>query len=182
LKVIARAGVGLDNVDLDAATQKGIIVMNTPGGNTVSTAEHTFSMILALSRNIPLANASMKKAEWKRSKFMGVEVFGKVLGIVGFGRIGSNVAKKAISFGMKVLAFDPFLSRDGQLVGFAAQREVKVDIQQYPLLSWTWKVNRLRRAVISAKGKPMTRRPSSSLPSIAARPSFTFGTRQRRRV
>ena len=112
LKVIGRAGVGLDNVDLEAATQKGVIVMNTPAGNTVSTAEHTMSMILSLSRNIPQANASMKKGEWKRSKFMGVELYGKILGIVGFGRIGSEVAKRALSFGMKILAFDPFLSKE----------------------------------------------------------------------
>lgn len=112
LKVIGRAGVGLDNVDLEAATQKGIIVMNTPGGNTVSTAEHSMSMILALSRNIPQASLSTKKGEWKRSKFMGVELYGKVLGIVGFGRIGSEVARRALSFGMRVLAFDPFLSRE----------------------------------------------------------------------
>jgi D-3-phosphoglycerate dehydrogenase len=111
LKIIGRAGVGLDNVDLDAATQKGIIVMNTPAGNTISTAEHTVSMILALSRNIPQANASMKQGEWKRSKFMGVELYNKTLGIVGFGRIGSEVARRALSFGMKVLAYDPFLSR-----------------------------------------------------------------------
>jgi len=112
LRVIGRAGVGLDNVDLEAATQKGIIVMNTPAGNTISTAEHTVSMILALSRNIPQANASVKSGEWKRSKFMGVELYGKVLGIVGFGRIGREVAKRALSFGMKVLAYDPFLSRE----------------------------------------------------------------------
>lgn len=112
LKVIGRAGVGLDNVDLEAATQKGIIVMNTPGGNTISTAEHTMSMILSLSRNIPQANISTKKGEWKRSKFMGVELYGKVLGIVGLGRIGTEVAKRSISFGMKVLAYDPFLSRE----------------------------------------------------------------------
>ena len=112
LKVIGRAGVGLDNVDLEAATQKGIIVMNTPAGNTISTAEHTFSMILALSRNIPQADASTKKGEWKRSKFMGVELYNKALGIIGFGRIGSEVAKRALSFGMKVLAYDPFLSRE----------------------------------------------------------------------
>lgn len=110
LKVIGRAGVGLDNVDLEAATQKGIIVMNTPGGNTISTAEHTVSMILALSRNIPQANSSTKKGEWKRSKFMGVELYGKLLGVVGFGRIGKEVAKRALSFGMKVLAYDPYLS------------------------------------------------------------------------
>lgn len=112
LKVIGRAGVGLDNVDLEAATQKGIIVMNTPGGNTISTAEHTMSMILALSRNIPQAAASTKKGEWKRSKFMGVELYGKALGVVGLGRIGKEVAKRALSFGMKILAYDPFLSRE----------------------------------------------------------------------
>jgi len=112
LKVIGRAGVGLDNVDLEAATQKGIIVMNTPAGNTTSTAEHTMSMILALSRNIPQANASTKKGEWKRSKFMGVELYNKILGIVGLGRIGSEVAKRCLSFGMKILAYDPFLSRE----------------------------------------------------------------------
>jgi D-3-phosphoglycerate dehydrogenase len=112
LKVIGRAGVGLDNVDLDAATAKGIIVMNTPAGNTISTAEHTFSMILSLSRKIPQASFSMKNKEWKRSKFMGVEVYNKVLGIVGFGRIGKEVAKRALSFEMKVLAYDPFLSKE----------------------------------------------------------------------
>ncbi|MDD3345535.1 MAG: phosphoglycerate dehydrogenase [Candidatus Omnitrophica bacterium] len=112
LKVVGRAGVGLDNVDLEAATQKGVIVMNTPAGNTISTAEHTFSMILALSRNIPQASSSTKKGEWKRSKFMGVELYGKTLGIAGFGRIGSEVAKRALSFGMRVLAYDPFLSAE----------------------------------------------------------------------
>ncbi len=112
LKVIGRAGVGLDNVDLESATQKGIIVMNTPAGNTISTCEHTMSMILALSRNIPQANASTKKGEWKRSKFMGIELYGKILGIVGFGRIGKEVAKRALSFGMKVIIYDPFLSRE----------------------------------------------------------------------
>jgi D-3-phosphoglycerate dehydrogenase len=104
--------VGLDNVDLEAATQKGIIVMNTPAGNTISTAEHTLSMLLALSRNIPQANASVKRGEWKRSKFMGVELYNKILGIIGLGRIGSEVARRALSFGMKVLAYDPFLSRE----------------------------------------------------------------------
>ncbi len=112
LKVIGRAGVGLDNVDLEAATQKGVIVMNTPAGNTISTAEHAVSMILSLSRNIPQANSSTKKGEWKRSKFMGVELYGKTLGIVGFGRIGREVAKRAFSFEMKVLAYDPFLSKE----------------------------------------------------------------------
>jgi D-3-phosphoglycerate dehydrogenase len=110
LKIIGRAGVGLDNVDVDAASKKGIIVINTPGGNTISTAEHTFSMILALSRSIPQADLSMKKGEWERKKFMGVELYGKVLGIVGLGRIGTEVARRALSFNMKVLAYDPYLS------------------------------------------------------------------------
>jgi D-3-phosphoglycerate dehydrogenase len=112
LKVIGRAGVGLDNVDLKAATGKGIMVMNTPAGNTVSTAEHTMSMLLALSRNIPGADASLKSGQWQRSKFMGVELYAKTLGIIGLGRIGREVAKRAASFDMKVIAYDPFLSKE----------------------------------------------------------------------
>lgn len=112
LKIIGRAGVGLDNVDLAAATAKGIIVMNTPAGNTISTAEHTMSMIMAVSRNIPLADASMKKNEWKRKDFMGVELYNKTIGIVGLGRIGMEVAKRCLAFGMRVEAYDPFLSRE----------------------------------------------------------------------
>ncbi len=112
LKVIGRAGVGLDNVDCKAASKKGIIVMNTPGGNTISAAEHTMSLILALSRNIPQANASIKKGEWDRKRFMGVELCEKTLGIIGLGRIGTEVAKRALSFGMKVIAYDPYLTID----------------------------------------------------------------------
>jgi len=110
LKVIGRAGVGLDNVDVAAASKKGIVVMNAPAGNTVSTAEHAFSLMLALSRNIPQANDSVKQGRWDRKKFMGVELYGKTLGIIGLGRIGAEFAKRALSFGMRVLAFDPFLS------------------------------------------------------------------------
>ncbi len=110
LKVIGRAGVGVDNVDVDAATQRGIIVMNTPSGNTISTAEHTFSMMLALARSIPQAHASVKEGKWDRKTFVGVELYGKTLGVIGLGRIGSEVARRAIAFGMRVLAYDPFLS------------------------------------------------------------------------
>lgn len=112
LKIIGRAGVGLDNVDLAAATAKGVIVMNTPGGNTISTAEHTMSLIMSLSRNIPLADASMKRKEWKRKDFMGVELYNKTIGIIGLGRIGMEVAKRCLAFGMRVKAYDPFLSRE----------------------------------------------------------------------
>ncbi|MBU1044111.1 MAG: phosphoglycerate dehydrogenase [Candidatus Omnitrophica bacterium] len=110
LKVIGRAGVGIDNVDLEAASKKGIVVMNTPGGNTISTAEHTVSMLLALNRNIPQANASMKSGAWDRKSFESHELSGKCLGIIGLGRIGLEVAKRAQSFGMKIVAHDPFLS------------------------------------------------------------------------
>ena len=112
LKIIGRAGVGLDNVDLKAATAKGIIVMNTPGGNTISTAEHTMSLILSLSRSIPQADQSMKKNEWRRKDFMGVELYNKIIGIIGLGRIGMEVAKRCLAFGMRVKAYDPFLSRE----------------------------------------------------------------------
>ncbi|MEA3488729.1 MAG: phosphoglycerate dehydrogenase [Candidatus Omnitrophota bacterium] len=112
LKVIGRAGVGLDNVDVEAASKKGVVVMNAPAGNTISTAEHAFSLMLSLSRNIPQANNSVKQGRWDRKKFMGVELYGKVLGIIGLGRIGAEFAKRASSFGMKILAFDPFLSEE----------------------------------------------------------------------
>jgi D-3-phosphoglycerate dehydrogenase len=112
LRVIGRAGVGVDNIDIEAATQKGILVMNTPGGNTVSTAQHTFSMLLAMSRNIPQACASIKEGKWEKSKFKGTEVTGKVLGIVGLGRIGSVVSSYAKAFGMNVIVYDPFLTSE----------------------------------------------------------------------
>ncbi len=112
LKVIGRAGVGLDNVDLKAATKRGIVAMNTPAGNTTSTAEHTMSMILALSRNIPQAYMSMKLGKWDRNKFNGVELHGKTLGVIGLGRIGSTVARMAQGFGMVIKAYDPYLSRE----------------------------------------------------------------------
>lgn len=110
LKAIARAGVGVDNIDVPAATRKGIVVMNTPGGNTVSAAEHTIALMLALSRRIPVADATMKNGGWDRNKFVGSQVTGKTLGIVGLGRIGREVAKRAIGLEMKILAFDPFVT------------------------------------------------------------------------
>jgi len=110
LKVVGRAGVGIDNVDVDAATKHGVIVMNAPGGNTISTAEHAFSLMLAIARNIPQASASMKSGKWDRKKFEGVELYDKTLAILGMGRIGTEVARRAIAFGMKVLAYDPYIS------------------------------------------------------------------------
>lgn len=109
LKAIGRAGVGLDNVDVEAASKKGIVVINTPGGNTISAAEHTFCLLMSLARFIPIANDSLKKGEWERKKFTGVQLYEKTLGIMGLGRIGTEVARRAQGFGMKVIAYDPFL-------------------------------------------------------------------------
>lgn len=112
LKVIGRAGSGLDNVDKVAASKKGIVVMNTPGGNTITTAEHSIAMLFAVARLIPQATASMKAGKWEKKKFMGVELYNKTLGIIGLGNIGSQVAKKAQGLEMNVIAYDPFLSED----------------------------------------------------------------------
>jgi D-3-phosphoglycerate dehydrogenase len=112
LKVIGRAGVGVDNVDVEAATKKGIIVLNAPDGNTISTAELTVAMLMALARNIPQAHSSLKGGAWDRKSFTGVEVNGKTLGIVGMGRIGTEVAKRMQGMGMEILAMDPFLTSE----------------------------------------------------------------------
>ena len=112
LRVIGRAGVGVDNVDIEAASNRGIIVMNTPGGNTISTAEHTIAMIMSVARLVPQAHASMAGGKWDKKSFTGVELCNKVLGIIGFGRIGQEVAKRMKSFDMQVLAYDPFVSQD----------------------------------------------------------------------
>ena len=112
LKIIARAGVGVDNIDVAAATQKGIIVVNSPDGNTHAAAEHTIAMMMAVSRNIPTADASVKQGLWERSKFTGVEVFNKTLGIIGLGKIGSHVANVALALGMNVIVFDPYTHKE----------------------------------------------------------------------
>ena len=112
LQVVGRAGIGVDNIDLDAATSAGIAVVNAPTGNTVAAAEHTMALMLALSRNVPAAHQSLQSGEWKRSAFMGVEVRNKTLGICGLGRVGSQVAKRAQSFDMRLVGYDPFIAPD----------------------------------------------------------------------
>jgi D-3-phosphoglycerate dehydrogenase len=112
LRVVGRAGVGVDNVDIEAATQHGTVVMNTPGGNTVTTAELSFAMLLSLARKVPQAHATMVAGKWDRKLFQGVELQGKTLGILGMGRIGTEVAKRAIAFGMRVIAYDPYLTEE----------------------------------------------------------------------
>jgi D-3-phosphoglycerate dehydrogenase len=110
LRVIGRAGVGVDNVDVETATRRGIIVMNTPGGNTISTAEHAFSLLLSVARKIPQAHSNLQAGKWDRKQFEGTELYNKTLGIIGMGRIGSELSRRAIAFGMRVLAYDPYLS------------------------------------------------------------------------
>ncbi|MBO6204545.1 MAG: phosphoglycerate dehydrogenase, partial [Selenomonas sp.] len=112
LKIIGRAGVGVDNIDIPAATAKGIIVINSPGGNTIAATEHTMAMMLAMSRNIPIANETMQKGEWNRKQYVGVELRNKTLGVIGMGRIGSGVAKRAMAFDMNVIAYDPYINED----------------------------------------------------------------------
>jgi D-3-phosphoglycerate dehydrogenase len=121
LRVIGRAGVGVDNVDVNAATRRGVLVMNTPGGNAVSVAEHTFALMLGLARAVPQANASTQAGKWEKSAFSGTEMRGKTLGLVGLGRVGTEVARRARGLEMKVLAYDPYVTP-------AAAREVEVDL------------------------------------------------------
>ena len=111
LRVIGRAGVGVDNVDVETATRRGIVVLNAPGGNTVSTAEHAFSLLLSVARKIPQADASVRGGSWQRKDFEGVELYNKTLGVIGMGRIGSELSRRAIAFGMRVIAYDPYLVR-----------------------------------------------------------------------
>lgn len=134
LRALVRAGVGTDNIDKPAATRRGIVVMNTPAGNTVSTAEHTFAMLLAMSRNVAPANQSLIEGRWDRKKFMGTQVAGKTLGIVGMGRIGREVASRARAFDMNVVAFDPFLTSD-QAEALKIKRVETVD-EMLPMIDY----------------------------------------------
>src|SRR6266513_4584362 len=110
LRVVGRAGVGVDNVDVEAATRRGVVVLNAPGGNTISTAEHAFSLLLCVARKIPQADAVVRGGKWDRKNLEGVELYNKTLGVIGVGRIGSELARRAIAFGMRVVAYDPYLS------------------------------------------------------------------------
>src|SRR5215471_6841685 len=126
LRVVGRAGVGVDNVDVDAATEHGVVVMNTPGGNTISTAELSFAMLLSLARRVPQAYSSMSAGKWDRKQFQGSELCGKTLGVLGLGRIGTEVAKRALAFGMRVLAYDPFLT-EARAKSIGIQMEADLD-------------------------------------------------------
>ncbi len=149
LRVIGRAGTGVDNVDLIAATRNKIAVLNSPGGNTISAAEQTFALMIALARKIPAAYLSMRDEQWQRGQFVGVELFGKTLGIVGLGQIGKEVASRSLAFGMKVIAFDPVLSpEDFEAIGV---KEVDFDslIAQSDFITLHVPLNRHTRNLIS---------------------------------
>jgi D-3-phosphoglycerate dehydrogenase len=152
LKVIVRAGVGVDNIDLNQCTEQGIVVMNAPDGNTVSTAEHTFAMMLALARHIPQADASMRAGKWDRKKFMGAQLSGKVLGIIGFGRVGRALAERASCFGMKEVAYDPFVPEDvARHLGLSIVPRVEDVFSQADIISLHCLVNNETRGMINAE-------------------------------
>jgi D-3-phosphoglycerate dehydrogenase len=152
LKVIARAGVGVDNIHLDAATRAGILVMNTPAGNTISTAEHTFAMMLAMSRNIGPAYASMKQGRWDRKLFKGTQLAGKTLAVIGLGRIGLNVAARAQAFEMHVLGYDPFLSEErASEFGIELYRDVDEIVKRCDYLTVHTPLTDETRGIINSK-------------------------------
>jgi D-3-phosphoglycerate dehydrogenase len=151
LKVIGRAGIGVDNVDIPSASNRGIIVMNTPFGNTVTTAEHAIAMMLAVARQIPMANESTQAGKWEKSKFMGVEVFNKTLGLIGCGNIGSIVANRALGLKMKVIAFDPFLSPERALEIGVEKVEFDELLKRMDFLSLHTPLTDKTRNIIDAK-------------------------------
>ncbi|MGL4975216.1 MAG: hydroxyacid dehydrogenase, partial [Bosea sp. (in: a-proteobacteria)] len=148
LKVIGRAGIGVDNVEIPAATARGIIVMNTPFGNSITTAEHAIAMMFALARQIPEADTSTQAGKWEKNRFMGVELEAKTLGLIGAGNIGSIVARKAIGIGMKVIAYDPYLTPERAMTMGAE----KVELDDL-----------LRRADVITLHVPMTEQTKNSL-------------------
>ena len=146
LRVVGRAGVGVDNIDLDAATRRGVLVMNTPGGNAVSVAEHAFALMAALARKIPQLNAAIHAGRWEKSAGVGTELRGKTLGLIGFGRVGSEVATRARALEMRVLAFDPYVSE-------AVARDAQVELVQMERLLGESDYISLHTALSSATAK-----------------------------
>ncbi len=151
LKLIGRAGVGVDNIDVDGASRRGIAVVNAPAANTISACEHTFGLMLSLARNIPHADACMKAGGWDRSKWMGTELQGKTLGLAGFGRIGREVAKRARAFGMKVLAYDPFISEEQAEQFGVTLSDFKPLLENSDYVSLHMPVTEKTRGIIDAK-------------------------------
>src|ERR1700688_759884 len=158
LKVIGRAGIGVDNVEIPAATAKGIIVMNTPFGNSITTAEHAITLMLALAREIPQADASTQAGKWEKNRFMGVEITGKTLGVIGCVNIGSIVADRAIGLKMKVIAYDPFLSPDRAMALGVEKVELADLIRRADFITLHTPLTEKTRNILSAQALAATRR------------------------
>jgi len=158
LRVIGRAGIGVDNVDIPAATAKGIIVMNTPFGNSITTAEHAITLMLALARQIPQADASTQAGKWEKNRFMGVEITGKTLGVIGCGNIGSIVANRGIGLHMKVIAYDPFLSPDRALQLGIEKVELDELLRRADFITLHTPLTDKTRNIIDAKALARTRK------------------------
>lgn len=152
LKVVVRAGVGVDNIDLNASTEHGIVVMNTPESNTISTAEHALALILALARHIPLADRSVREGQWERKKFTGTELRGKTLGIVGFGRVGRALAEMSKCLGLTEIAYDPFVPEEvARHLGLSLVPRVEELFEQADIISLHAVVNNDTRGIINAQ-------------------------------
>src|SRR5487761_1419485 len=158
LKVIGRAGIGVDNVDIPAATARGIIVMNTPFGNSITTAEHSITLMLALARQIPEADASTKAGKWEKNKFLGVEIFGKTLGVIGCGNVGSIVADRALGLKMKVVAYDPYLSAERALDLGVEKVELEELWQRADFITLHTPLTELTRNIVNAKTLKLTKK------------------------
>src|ERR1700740_2421346 len=158
LKVIGRAGIGVDNVDIPAATARGIIVMNTPFGNSITTAEHAITLMLALARQIPEADSSTRAGKWEKNKFLGVEIFGKTLGIIGCGNVGSVVADRALGLKMKVIAYDPFLSPEHALAIGVEKVELEDIFRRGDFITLHTPLTDKTRNIIDAKAIAMMRK------------------------
>src|ERR1700726_550061 len=158
LKVIGRAGIGVDNVDIPAATAKGIIVMNTPFGNSITTAEHAITLMLALAREIPQADASTQAGKWEKNRFMGVEITGKTLGVIGCGNIGSTGANRGLGLEMKVIAYDPFLSPERALELGVEKVELDELLRRADFITLHTPLTEKTKNIIDAKALARTRK------------------------
>lgn len=158
LKVIGRAGIGIDNVDIPAATAKGVIVMNTPFGNSITTAEHAIAMMFALARQIPAADASTQAGKWEKNRFMGVELTGKILGVIGCGNIGSIVAERALGLKMRVIAYDPFLSPERALDLGVEKVELEALLERADVITLHTPMTAQTRNILSAEALTKTKK------------------------
>ena len=158
LRVIGRAGIGVDNVDIPAATARGVIVMNTPFGNSVTTAEHAIALMFALARDIPAADASTQAGKWEKSRFMGVEITGKTLGVIGCGNIGAIVATRALGLKMRVIAFDPFLSAERAMTLGVEQVELDELLARAEFITLHTPLTAQTRDILSAESLARTRK------------------------